>query len=123
LHILPSSCGIYQALSTGYDLFRKPEIGSLRWLVNSPKIEATVLDVRDYPFRVVIPDPRSFAIHKLWLSGRPERRSDKAERDRQQALLVAKLVQERLPQFHFARDDEDVPIEVTDTGISRLTRE
>jgi len=88
-------------MGDAYDL-KASGIGSLRWLINSPKVEAVVMDSKGYPFRMVVPDPRSFAIHKLWVSKQPNRRADKAKRDKEQALTVAKLVMERLPQFPFA---------------------
>jgi len=84
-----------------YDL-KASGIGSLRWLINSPKVEAVVIDSRGYPLRMVVPDPRSFAIHKLWLSKQPNRKADKARRDKEQALTVAALTMERLPQFSFS---------------------
>jgi len=83
-----------------YDL-KASGIGSLHWLINSPKVEAIVIDSKGYPFRMVVPDPRSFAIHKLWVSRQTNRKQDKAARDREQALTVAGIVMERLPQFSF----------------------
>jgi hypothetical protein len=83
-----------------YDL-KASGIGSLRWLVNSPKVEAIVIDSKGYPFRMVVPDPRSFAIHKLWVSRQANREPDKAKRDREQALTVAGIIMNRLPQFKF----------------------
>jgi len=83
-----------------YDL-KASGIGSLRWLVNSPKVEAIVMDSKGYPFRMVVPDPRAFAIHKLWVSRQANRKPDKAKRDREQALTVAGIIMDRLPQFSF----------------------
>jgi len=86
-----------------YDL-KASGIGSLRWLVNAPKVEAVAIDKKGYPFRMVVPDPRAFAIHKLWVSEQSNRKADKAKRDREQAIAVADMVIERLPQFKFEAD-------------------
>ena len=77
------------------------EIEGLAWLLNSPKIETVVVDSRGYPLRLVTPDPRAFALHKLWLAERGDRDALKRRRDKAQALLVAKLVTSRLPHLHF----------------------
>ena len=90
----------HEQMGDAYDL-KASGIGSLRWLINSPKVEAVVMDSRGYPFRIVVPDPRSFAVHKLWVSKQPNRRADKAKRDQEQAFTVAKLVMEQLSQFPF----------------------
>jgi hypothetical protein len=67
-------------------------IEGLRWLENSPPFEATAIDERGMPLRIVAPDPRAFAIHKFWLSTRPDRSAVKRQRDRAQAEAVAQLV-------------------------------
>jgi hypothetical protein len=77
------------------------EIEGLAWLVNSPKATATVIDARGYPLTMIVPDPRAFALHKLWLAGRQDRDPLKRERDRAQAHLVASLVTSRLPHLRF----------------------
>ena len=77
------------------------EIEGLGWLVNSPKATATVVDARGYPLTMVVPDPRAFALHKLWLAGRDDRDPLKRQRDRAQADLIATLVTTRLPHLRF----------------------
>jgi hypothetical protein len=86
--------------SDGTDL-EAVEIEGLAWLVNSPKVHATVLDARGYPLTMVAPDPRAFALHKLWLAARADRDPLKQWRDRAQADLVAALVAGRLPHLRF----------------------
>ncbi len=77
------------------------EIFGLSWLVNSPKITATVMDLRGYPVSMTVPDPRAFALHKSWLAGRPDREPAKQRRDRSQAKLIATLVTRYLPHLGF----------------------
>ena len=81
------------------------EIEGLAWLVNSPKRDVVVLDDRGYPLRISVPDPRSFAIHKAWLSSRDDRDAVKRKRDAGQARLVAEIVTERLPDLAFDGSD------------------
>ncbi|MDQ6968228.1 MAG: nucleotidyltransferase domain-containing protein [Mariprofundaceae bacterium] len=109
-----------EQMGDAYDL-KASGIGSLRWLINSPKVEAVVIDSKGYPFRIAVPDPRSFAIHKLWVSKQPNRRADKARRDKQQALTVAKLLMERLPQFPFtAKELKMFPKALVEQSLKEL---
>ena len=73
----------------------------LQWLVNAPAVETVVLDERGFPVPMRAPDPRYWALHKSWLSNRPDRASPMRSRDRQQAELVMRLVQEQLPHLPF----------------------
>lgn len=66
-------------------------IFGLDWLVNSPKLEAVAIDERGYPVRMIVIDPRAFALHKMWVSERPDRDPVKAVRDREQAKAAATL--------------------------------
>lgn len=78
------------------------EIDGLAWLVNSPKVTATVMDLRGFPAEMVAPDPRAFALHKAWLAKRDDRDPLKRRRHRAQAELVASLVTRHLPHLRFA---------------------
>lgn len=77
------------------------EIEGLKWLVNSPKIDLTVLDTRGFPLTMSVPDPRSFALHKIWVSEREDRDPLKQRRDKDQAYLVAELIAQHLPHLSF----------------------
>lgn len=80
------------------DIRPAPIVG-LQWLVNAPVVEVIVLDERGFPAPMRCPDPRYWAVHKLWLSTRPDRDSQKKLRDRQQADVMLRLIEEKLPQF------------------------
>jgi hypothetical protein len=73
------------------DLYGAP-IKGLDWLVNSPKVEAILIDTRGLPLYMSCVDPRVFAVHKLWMSKQEDRNPLKKQRDREQALSVAGLV-------------------------------
>ena len=63
---------------------------SSRWLLNSPKFEATVFDERGLPLRIVTIDPRVFALQKQWIfKNDPTRDPAKRSRDENQARLAA----------------------------------
>jgi hypothetical protein len=94
-------------ISTVEDDLEAAEIDGLGWLQNSPRITQTVIDEKGFPLRMIVPDPRSFAVHKLWVSNQSSRDRAKAHRDRAQALTVAALVNEHLPQLEFNSNDLD----------------
>jgi hypothetical protein len=79
-------------------------IFGLAWLINGPKVEAVVLDERGYPVRLVVIDPRIFALHKAWVAERPDRDPVKAPRDREQAL-AATLIAKRYMRLPFDSPD------------------
>ncbi len=82
------------------DLQPSPITG-LVWLENAPALEQKVIDARGFPLTLGVPDPRAFAIHKLWLSGQIYRSGVKAARDRAQAFAVAALVMSELKHLPF----------------------
>lgn len=77
------------------------EIGGLVWLVNSPPFEQVVVGEDGYPLRMITPDLRAWAIHKLWLSGREDRDPGKKARDRAQGELAIDLLRSRRPDLRF----------------------
>ena len=87
----------------GHDLsdLEATEIEGLIWHESAPAFESVAIDSRGYPVRIIAPDPRAFAVHKHWLSTRPDRRADKRQRDLAQARLVARMVVEYMPHRPF----------------------
>ena len=78
------------------------EIRNLQWLLSSPKFSHTVIGEDGYPARMVCPDPRGFALHKIWLSRQQDREPLKKKRDRHQAQAVAFLIKRYLLQYRFS---------------------
>jgi hypothetical protein len=72
------------------DLEGAPIFG-LAWLINTQKVEAVAIDERGYPVRIIAIDPRAFALHKAWLSKRPDREPLKKTRDLEQAKAAAEI--------------------------------
>ena len=63
--------------------------------------------------RIVVPDPRWFALHKLWLSEKPSRDPFKRRKDRKQGLGVLDAVAEAMPQYALdAEFERSIPAEL-----------
>lgn len=77
------------------------EIKNLHWLISSPKIHQIVIGEDGFPAAISAPDPRAFALHKLWLSKQDRRDPIKKQRDHDQAIAVARLIVKYLPQYKF----------------------
>jgi hypothetical protein len=78
------------------------EIPSLKWLLSSQKFEATVIGNDGYPALMVMPDPRAFAVYKLWMSRQLDRDPLKKNRDSMQAMALSAMIREKLPHLSFA---------------------
>ena len=87
-----------RAIGDDNDLFAA-ETRNLAWLLSARKFRQTALGTDGFPVPFVVPDPRLFALHKLWLSAQPEREPVKKGRDLAQAEAVLQLLAERLPQY------------------------
>jgi hypothetical protein len=93
------------------------EIRNLQWLIASPKLIQTVIGDDGYPVKTAVPDPRAFALHKLWMSQQPDREPIKKQRDHNQGIAVGKIVIQYLPQFKFDNDQlKMLPKAVVETG-------
>lgn len=69
------------------------------WLLLGKQISQTVVSQRGIPARLVVPDPRYFALHKRWLADKPERNPRKVMKDRQQAIALWTVVKSRMPGY------------------------
>jgi len=86
------------AMGDQSDLFAS-ETRNLAWLLSARKFRQTAIGIDGFPVPFVAPDPRLFALHKLWLAAQAEREPLKKGRDRAQAETVLRLLAERLPQY------------------------
>ena len=70
---------------------------SSRWLLNTPKFEATAFDEVGLPVRVVTIDPRVFALQKQWIVENDSTRDPlKRTRDAEQARTAATIITQHL---------------------------
>lgn len=59
-----------------------------------------VIGCRDgSPARIVAPDPRWFALHKLWMAAQAKRNPLKRPKDRKQGLALLDAVAEAMPHY------------------------
>lgn len=81
------------------------DIEHLDWYLSAPKLRQIVIGEDGFPAPFTVPDPRVFALHKLWLSKQLARDPLKKPKDRMQAFLVAELTAGYLPQFKFSKPE------------------
>jgi hypothetical protein len=71
------------------------------WLLLGRPVDQVVPCRDGSAARLVAPDPRWFALHKLWLSKQPKRTALKIHKDRRQGLAVLDAVAEAMPHYPF----------------------
>lgn len=82
--------------------FLKPiALPGQEWLIGSDSLSVVAIDTSGLPVRLVVPDPRIYALHKAWVSERADRTALKKGKDMSQAVAVASLVKRFLPQYPF----------------------
>jgi hypothetical protein len=106
-----------------------PEAGNLHYLAASPKLTQVVIGKDGWPATLVVPDPRAFALHRLWLSQQKDRGAAQRAQDLNQALAVAALTLRHLPQYDFSpselemfpqdlgQEEERFAVEITEDEI------
>lgn len=83
------------------------------WLLEGKPVDHVVVARDGSPARIVAPDPRWFALQKLWLSRKPERNSLKRPKDERQGLALLDAVDEAMPQYPLDGDFESkLPVEL-----------
>lgn len=69
------------------------------WLLLGRPVDQ-VIGCRDgSPARIVAPDPRWFALHKLWMAAQPKRNPQKRPKDRAQGLALLSAVASAMPHY------------------------
>jgi hypothetical protein len=69
------------------------------WLLKGRAIDR-VVGVRDgEAARMVVPDPRWFALQKLWMAEKPERNPQKKPKDRKQGIALLDAVRQTMPHY------------------------
>ena len=96
-------------------------IEGLNWLINAPKFEEVVMGVDGRPVLLCCIDPRAFALHKLWLSRRPNRDGIKRQRDAAQARAVAAVATQLMGLKFDRRDLTALPRELAE-GAQELAK-
>lgn len=69
------------------------------WLLLGKPIAHVITGLDATPARVVAPDPRYFALQKLWLARQEKRKAEKRPKDAHQAELVLDAVACTMPHY------------------------
>jgi hypothetical protein len=69
------------------------------WLLLGKKISRVVVGRDGSPGRLVVPDPRYFALQKLWLSKQEKRNHLKRPKDARQGAALLSAIANEMPQF------------------------
>lgn len=69
------------------------------WLLMGRPVDQVVVCRDGSPARIVAPDPRWFALHKLWMAEQPKRDPLKRGKDLKQGLALLDAIAEAMPQF------------------------
>lgn len=100
------------------------DIWNMKWMLGAPRIIQTAVALNGRPFRIAAPDPRAFAMFKLWLGTECDDREPlKRQRDLAQADAVIRLIEDRLP--HLARawpQLKSFPQEMVERTVERVER-
>jgi hypothetical protein len=74
------------------------------WLLLGHPVDH-VIGCRDgSPARIVAPDPRWFALHKLWMADQDKRNPLKRPKDRAQGLALLDAVAQAMPHYRLGAD-------------------
>lgn len=87
-------------------------IEGMEWLLAAPQFEQTIIAADGVPLRIVVPEPRTFALHKLWVSRRPGRNALKKPKDQAHSRIVAILSERYLSLPLVAKDMPWLPTEL-----------
>lgn len=83
----------------GRDQPRPVPLPEQEWLLLGRPVDQ-VIGCRDgSPARIVAPDPRWFALHKLWMAAQAKRNPLKRPKDRKQGLALLDAVAEAMPHY------------------------
>lgn len=69
------------------------------WLLLGDSVDQVVLCRDGAPARLVVPDPRYFALHKLWMADQDKRNPQKRPKDEKQGMALLDAVARAMPRF------------------------
>jgi len=100
------------------------DIWNMKWMLGAPRVVQPVVAEDGRAVMMSSPDPRAFAMFKLWLSTAEDREPMKKIRDAEQARAVIRLIEDRMP--HLARAWpalKSFPQDVVDRAMEEVQRE
>ena len=69
------------------------------WLLGGVPLERVAIDQAGLPVRIVAPDPRLFALHKLVMSDEEGRRIEKRSKDKEQGIAILEMIRDHMPEY------------------------
>jgi hypothetical protein len=81
------------------DMPRPIPLPEQEWLLLGRRVDEIVVCRNGAPARIVAPDPRWFALHKLWMAQKPERNPLKKPKDAKQGKALLDVVAAHMPQY------------------------
>jgi hypothetical protein len=69
------------------------------WLLNGKTVSRVVVARDSSPARIIAPDPRWFALHKLWMSDQNKRNPLKRGKDSRQGTALLNAIWQAMPQY------------------------
>lgn len=90
----------------GRDQPRPMPLPEQEWLLLGRPVDQVVGCRDGSPARIVAPDPRWFALHKLWMSEQGKRNPLKRPKDRKQGLALLDTVAQAMPHYPLDGDFE-----------------
>jgi hypothetical protein len=81
------------------ELLRPVPMPEQEWLLRGRPVEHVVVTRDLKSARIVAPDPRWFALQKLWMSEKPTRNPQKKPKDRKQGLLLLDAIAGAMPHY------------------------
>lgn len=76
------------------------------WLLCGRPVDQVVGCRNGSPVRIVAPDPRWFALHKLWMADQSKRNPQKRPKDRLQGSALLDAVAQNMPHYPLDSDFE-----------------
>jgi hypothetical protein len=84
------------------------------WLLKGRFVTRVVVGRDATPARLVVPDPRWFALQKLWMSEQSKRNPLKRGKDAKQGVALLNAIQDGMPQFKMDHAFEaEIPVELS----------
>lgn len=85
-------------------MFRKDQprpvaLPEQEWLLLGRQVDHVVIARDNSPARIVAPDPRYFALHKLWMAEKDGRNPLKRPKDEKQGMLLLDAVAQAMPHY------------------------
>jgi hypothetical protein len=106
---------VIEVLQSSGESLRPLPLEEQNWLLWGRMVDRVVIGMDRTPARIVAPDPRWMALHKLWLSEQAKRNVQKRPKDRVQGIALLDAIERFMPHYPLDQAFErELPIELDD---------